>query len=87
MSALLKCCGGMFVYGFARSLRCNYAKDLPFSTRLLCATGNGIYYGCTIIIPIGHLSSRMLIHVRGMDPSNYPDEYQELNGMNHNVIL
>ena len=38
-------------------------------------------------MPIGHLSSRMLIHVRGMDPSNYPDEYQELGGMNHNVIL
>ena len=87
MTILMKCWGGLFSYGFVRGLRGDGYRDNMLSTRFISSFGNGLFYGCCVVVPLMRLSDRIQICLEGKDPAKYPDAYREFMGYNLNIIL
>jgi hypothetical protein len=86
MKYLYKIWGGWAAYGFVRGMRSEY-EDKMISTRMMSSIGNGIYYGACPVMPAINLIDRIQIHFQPLEPSKYQKSYQELVGVNWNVIL
>jgi hypothetical protein len=83
-------CSTMFVYGFARQMRCTMRpEDSLYSDRIFYSTVNGLYYGSSLFLPFPliRIADRIQIRYQGLDQTLYSSSYREIRGENRNLIL
>ena len=83
-------CSTMFVYGFARQMRCTMRpEDNLYSDLILYSLVNGVMYGNLLCpgSPIMRTADRIQIRYQGLDQTLYSSSYREIRGENRNMIL
>lgn len=77
-------CVGMGMYGFSRGFRAQYNQDKErlTSDKITNAAFNGLFYAAPIanIGPTIRLINRLEIEYKGLNASDYKDNYREFVG-------